>query len=90
MRICFLISPSFSTASLTGRAPDDVAAGRLERPDLDNIAWTSRVSVLVMDCTVIGRAADARLPTLICRVCRRVIIEPSYLKILVVDRTRSL
>ena len=57
-----------------------------------SVAWTSRVSVLVMDCTVIGAPPPTVTPpTWICLVFRRVIIPPSYLKILNASiRTRSL
>src|SRR5262245_23131291 len=40
-----------------------------------SVAWTSRVSVLVIDCTVIGASPPTfTLPIWICRVLRRVIM----------------
>src|SRR6058998_2907992 len=79
MRICLLISPSFSAASLTGTAHRTMSQPAASSDQISSkVAWTSRVSVLVMDCTVIGAPPPtARLPSLICRVFRRVIIAPS-------------
>src|SRR5881628_1354252 len=47
-----------------------------------SVAWTSRVSVFVIDCTVSGASPPILTPpNRICRVFRRVILESSYLNI---------
>ena len=51
--------------------PDDVATGSGELGDLLEVELTSLVSVVVIDCTLKGVAADPTLPTWIWRVWRR-------------------
>src|SRR5262249_39224751 len=76
MRICRLISPSFSAASRTGTAQRTTSQPAASRAQISSrVACTSRVSVLVIDCTVSGALPPTlRLPSVICRVLRRVII----------------
>src|SRR6266705_551259 len=62
-------------------------------PISSSVACTSRVSVLVIDCTVMGAPPPTlTLPIWICRVLRRLIMSPRpYLKNLNASiRTRSL
>src|SRR5207247_32219 len=82
--ICRLISPSFSAASRTGTAQRTMSQPAASSAQISSsVACTSRVSVLVMDCTVIGAPPPTLIPPIsICRVFRRAIIVPSYLKIL--------
>src|SRR5213592_2292096 len=66
IRIWRLISPSFSAASRTG-----TAQRTMSHPA------TSRVSVFVIDCTVMGASPPTfTLPIWICRLLRRVIMSP--------------
>src|SRR5512132_3275265 len=76
IRICRLISPSFSAASRTGTAHRMISQPAASRAQISSsVAWTSRVSVLVMDCTVMGASPPTFTPPIwICRVFRRVII----------------
>src|SRR5688572_20637726 len=76
MRIWRLISPSFSAASRTGTAHRTMSQPAASRDQISSsVACTSRVSVLVIDCTVMGAPPPTfTLPTWICRVFRRVII----------------
>src|SRR5919198_4333538 len=76
MRICRLISPSFSAASRTGTAQRTMSHPAASSDQISSsVACTSRVSVLVMDCTVMGAPPPTfTLPSWICRVFRRVII----------------
>jgi hypothetical protein len=78
MRICRLISPSFSAASRTGTAQRTMSQPAASSDQISSrVACTSRVSVLVMDCTVIGASPPTlTFPSWICRVRRRVIIYP--------------
>src|SRR3972149_3709788 len=76
IRICFLISPSFSAASLTGTATRTMSQPAASRDQIwSSVATTSRVSVLVMDCTVIGASPPIMMePSWICLVLRRGVI----------------
>src|SRR5687767_5617421 len=76
MRIWRLISPSFSAASRTGTAHRTRSQPAASSDQISsNVACTSRVSVFVIDCTVMGAPPPTfTLPTWICRVFRRVII----------------
>src|ERR1051326_2255630 len=76
MRICRLISPSFSAASRTGTAQRTMSQPAASSAQISSsVAWTSRVSVLVIDCTVIGAPPPTlTLPSWICLLLRRVII----------------
>src|SRR5689334_16249495 len=76
IRIWRLISPSFSAASRTGTAQRTMSHPAASSDQISsNVACTSRVSVLVMDCTVSGASPPTlRLPSVICRVLRRVIM----------------
>src|ERR1044071_6459086 len=78
IRICFLISPSFSAASRTGTAQRTMSHPAASSDQISrSVAWTSRVSVLVIDCTVIGASPPTfRFPIWICRLFRRVIMSP--------------
>src|SRR5919197_4001906 len=78
IRICFLISPSFSAASRTGTAQRTMSHPAASSAQISSsVACTSRVSVLVIDCTVGGASPPtATLPSRICRVLRRGIISP--------------
>src|SRR5215813_5687612 len=79
IRIWRLISPSFSAASRTGTAQRTMSQPAASSDQISSsVAWTSRVSVLVIDCTVIGASPPTFTPPIwICRVLRRVIIVPS-------------
>ena len=83
MRICRLISPSFSAASRTGTAHRTMSQPAASSAQISSsVAWTSRVSVFVIDCTVSGASPPISTPpNRICRVFRRVIMESSYLNI---------
>src|SRR3990172_5948800 len=76
IRICFLISPSFSAASLTGTATRTMSQPAASSDQIwSSVASTSRVSVLVMDCTVIGASPPIMMePSWICLVLRRGVI----------------
>src|SRR5690349_11103460 len=76
MRIWRLISPSFSAASRTGTAQRTMSQPAASSDQISSrVACTSRVSVFVIDCTVIGAPPPTvTLPTWICRVLRRLII----------------
>src|SRR5438874_4428912 len=76
MRICRLISPSFSAASRTGTAQRTISQPAASSAQISSsVACTSRVSVFVIDCTVMGAPPPTvTLPSWICRVVRRVII----------------
>src|SRR4026207_968365 len=78
MRIWRLISPSFSAASRTGTAQRTTSHPAASSAQISSrVAWTSRVSVFVIDCTVSGASPPTlRLPRVICRVLRRVIMRP--------------
>src|SRR5947207_4798224 len=78
MRICRLISPSFSAASRTGTAHRTMSQPAASSDQISsNVACTSRVSVFVIDCTVSGAPPPTlTLPTWICLLVRRVIIRP--------------
>src|SRR5919201_1528151 len=78
IRICFLISPSFSAASRTGTAQRTMSHPAASSAQISsNVACTSRVSVFVIDCTVMGASPPtATFPSRICRVLRRRIITP--------------
>src|SRR5438046_1443302 len=78
MRICRLISPSFSAASRTGTAHRTMSQPAASSDQISsNVACTSRVSVFVIDCTVSGAPPPTlTLPTWICLLLRRVIIRP--------------
>ena len=76
MRICRLISPSFSAASRTGTAQRTMSQPAASSAQISSsVACTSAVSVLVIDCTVIGAPPPTlSVAELICRVLRRVIM----------------
>src|SRR5216110_3129378 len=76
IRICRLISPSFSAASLTGTAHLTMSHPAASSAQISSsVAWTSRVSVFVIDCTVSGASPPTfTVPNRICRVFRRVIM----------------
>src|ERR671925_1590149 len=76
IRIWRLISPSFSAASRTGTAQRTMSQPAASSDQISSsVACTSRVSVLVIDCTVIGAPPPTlTLPSWICRVVRRLII----------------
>src|SRR5438128_7781310 len=76
MRIWRLISPSFSAASRTGTAQRTMSQPAASRAQISRrVACTSRVSVFVMDCTVMGASPPTFTPpSWICRVLRRVIM----------------
>jgi hypothetical protein len=76
MRIWRLISPSFSAASRTGTAQRTISQPAASSDQISSsVACTSRVSVFVIDCTVIGAPPPTfTLPSWIWRVVRRVII----------------
>src|SRR5688500_13709694 len=76
MRIWRLISPSFSAASRTGTAQRTMSQPATSSDQISSsVACTSRVSVFVIDWTVMGAPPPTfTLPTWICRVVRRVII----------------
>src|SRR5262245_37894522 len=57
MRICFLMAPSFSAASRTGTATRTISHPAASRPQIwSTVASTLRVSVLVIDWTVISES----------------------------------
>src|SRR4029453_3143808 len=74
--ICRLISPSFSAASRTGTAQRTMSQPAASSDQISrSVAWTSRVSVWVIDCTVSGASPPTfTLPTRICPLFRRVIM----------------
>src|SRR5437899_5226682 len=76
MRIWRLISPSFSAASRTGTAQRTISQPAAASAQIcRSVASTSRVSVFVIDCTVIGASPPTlSLPSLIDLVLRRVIM----------------
>src|SRR4029078_454201 len=76
MRIWRLISPSFSAASRTGTAQRTMSQPDASSDQISSrVACTSRVSVLVIDCTVIGAPPPTlTLPTCSCLLFRRLII----------------
>src|SRR5918995_1300219 len=78
MRIWRLISPSFSAASRTGTAQRTMSQPAASSDQISSsVAWTSRVSVLVIDCTVRGASPPTfTVPIWICRLFRRVIMSP--------------
>src|SRR5437764_7262226 len=78
MRICRLISPSFSAASRTGTAHRTMSQPAASSDQISSsVACTSRVSVFVIDCTVMGAPPPTlTLPSWICRVLRRLIMSP--------------
>src|SRR5256885_13447539 len=78
MRIWRLISPSFSAASRTGTAQRTMSQPAASSDQISrSVASTFRVSVFVIDCTVIGASPPTlTLPTWICRLLRRVIMSP--------------
>src|SRR5437016_8495543 len=80
MRICRLISPSFSAASRTGTAQRTMSQPAASSAQISSsVAWTSRVSVFVIDWTVRGASPPTvTFPTLICRLFRRVIMAPLF------------
>src|SRR5687767_299187 len=73
MRICRLISPSFSAASRTGTAQRTMSQPAVSSAQISSrVACTSRVSVFVIDCTVSAASPPTfTLPSWICRVFRR-------------------
>ena len=75
MRIWRLISPSFSAASRTGTAQRTMSQPAASSAQISSrVAWTSRVSVLVIDWTVTGASPPTLTPpSRICRVARRAI-----------------
>src|SRR6185295_3570257 len=79
MRIWRLISPSFSAASRTGTAQRTMSQPAASSDQISSrVACTSRVSVLVIDCTVIGAPPPTlTLPTCSCLLLRRLIIRVS-------------
>src|ERR1043165_2198823 len=81
MRIWRLISPSFSAASRTGTAQRTMSQPAASSDQISSrVACTSRVSVLVIDCTVIGASPPTlTLPTCSCLLLRRLIIRESPL-----------
>src|SRR3989442_15242063 len=81
MRIWRLISPSFSAASRTGTAQRTMSQPAASSDQISSsVACTSRVSVLVIDCTVMGAPPPTlTLPIWICRVVRRLIMSPPSL-----------
>src|SRR5262249_60232161 len=91
MRICRLISPSFSAASRTGTAQRTTSQPAASSAQISSsVACTSRVSVFVIDCTVIGASPPTlTLPRAICRVLRRVIITSILLEDLEDVETRQ-
>src|SRR5205085_9671380 len=78
MRICRLISPSFSAASRTGTAQRTTSQPATSSDQISrSVASTLRVSAFVIDCTVMGAPPPTlTLPTWICRLSRRVIMSP--------------
>src|SRR5918996_6304296 len=78
MRICRLISPSFSAASRTGTAHRTMSHPAASSDQISRrVVWTSRVSVFVIDWTVMGASPPTFTPpTWICRLLRRVIMSP--------------
>src|SRR4029077_10462449 len=76
IRIWRLISPSFSAASRTGTAQRTMSQPAASSDQISSsVACTSRVSVLVIDCTVIGAPPPTfTLPTCSCLLLRRLII----------------
>src|SRR5436190_5533286 len=79
MRIWRLISPSFSAASRTGTAQRTISQPATSSAQIcRSVASTSRVSVFVIDCTVIGALPPTlSLPSVIGLVWRRVIMASS-------------
>src|SRR5256886_389057 len=76
IRIWRLISPSLSAASRTGTAQRTMSQPAASRAQIwSSVAWTSRVSVFVIDCTVIGASPPTfSEPSWICFVFRRGVI----------------
>src|SRR2546427_10569185 len=81
MRIWRLISPSFSAASRTGTAQRTMSQPAASSAQISSsVAWTSRVSVLVIDCTVRGAPPPTlTFPSWICLLVRRLIIRSPVL-----------
>src|SRR2546425_4960154 len=81
MRIWRLISPSFSAASRTGTAQRTMSQPAASSAQISSsVAWTSRVSVLVIDCTVRGAPPPTlTFPSWICLLLRRLIIRSPVL-----------
>src|SRR5712691_8539745 len=79
MRIWRLISPSFSAASRTGTAQRTISQPAASSAQIcRSVASTSRVSVFVIDCTVMGASPPTlSLPNWIGLVWRRVIMASS-------------
>src|SRR5262245_55701142 len=73
IRICFRIAPSFSAASLTGTASRTISQPAASRAQIwSTVASTFRVSVLVIDWTVMGDSPPTwTLPRTRGRVRRR-------------------
>src|SRR5438477_211186 len=68
IRICRLISPSFSAASRTGTAQRTTSQPAASSDQISSsVAWTSRVSAFVIDCTVVGAAPPTLTLTLALR-----------------------
>src|SRR2546427_12515645 len=80
IRIWRLISPSFSAASRTGTAQRTMSHPATSSDQISSsVAWTSRVSVFVIDCTVMGASPPTfTVPIWICRLFRRVIMSPLF------------
>src|SRR6266849_4965982 len=76
MRIWRLISPSFSAASRTGTAQRTISQPAASSVQIcRSVASTSRVSVFVIDCTVMGASPPTlSFPSWIGLVWRRVIM----------------
>src|SRR3989337_3129928 len=76
IRIRFLISAGFSATSLTGTATRTMSQPAASSDQIwSSVASTSRVSVLVMDCTVICASPPIMMePSWICLVLRRGVI----------------
>src|SRR5262249_18333512 len=84
MRIWRLISPSFSAASRTGTAQRTISQPAASSAQIcRSVASTSRVSVFVIDCTVMGASPPTfTLPSVIGLVCRRLIMTSSVVVLL--------
>jgi hypothetical protein len=74
IRIWARIFGTAAAASASGTATRTISHPAASSAQIwSTVAWTSRVSVLVMDCTGIGAfPPTGTFPTKICRVARRV------------------
>src|SRR5437867_2631279 len=84
MRIWRLISPSFSAASRTGTAQRTISHPAASSAQIcRRVASTSRVSVFVIDCTVMGALPPTfTVPSVIGLVWRRLIMASSVVVLL--------